>query len=166
MYQPPDADEADKTESPTARLRSPWRSSSLPVKLVAGETTRQDVGRDGVDVIGRVNVPEGVDIDWKYSGLHFVRYLPADENGRRQPEFHQSQLNRDGTFRCFNIRPGEYEGAAMVGKPGDSILFTHQAHRKRSFTAELRLTPEMFVGKSTTDPINLGEILLEPAGPR
>ncbi len=153
-------DEADST--PGSHRPAAWRSTTFTIDVPRENTTRLDIGREGVDVIGRVIVPEGVEVDWPFSGVHFVREVSRQANGFSRREFHQARLSPDGTFRCFNLRPGDYEGAAIAGTADARIWAIYAATRKKSFEKSLRLTPEMFVGKSSTKPIDVGEIVLDP----
>lgn len=140
---------------------SPWRSSSLQVEIEREGATRLDVGREGVDIVGRVIVPEGVAPDWLYSGVHFRRDRQGDPQGRWWRELHQARMSDDGTFWCHNVPVGDYEGQAILGEADDRVWDIGNTSRKRGYEATIRLTADMFEGKSTTDPIDVGTIVLE-----
>lgn len=144
---------------------SPRSSSVFPVQLKEGETVEMDVGHQTVDIIGRFVAPQGVEVDWRFSGVHFIRELARTPDGRhRRWENYQATTKPDGSFRCFNMRPGDYEGMAIAGREEDQLRNFGRVStlRKRGFELTVPLNTEMFDGKSSEDPIDLGNIIVQP----
>ncbi|MFN8453046.1 MAG: hypothetical protein U0521_31600, partial [Anaerolineae bacterium] len=150
-------------EPPAGDRRSPWQSASFDLDVTDADTTTLDLGRDGVDVVGRVVAPQGVAIDRLFSGVRFQRQVGRDLNGHRRWEIYQVRLAVDGSFRCFNLRLGEYEGEAIVGEADDPVFsYRGGAERKKGFEKALQLKADMFADRSATVPIDLGTIVVEP----
>lgn len=145
----------------TKGFRPGW--NRLPVKLVSGEAVQQDIGQVGADIIGRVIIPKGLEIDSSYGGeIQLSRKLPTFENGYEQWESHQATIRKDGTFRCFNMRPGLYKGAVTLHQlTFDRYWYFKEGPHRQTYQKSIQIAQDLFKGKSFTDPIDLGEIKVD-----
>jgi hypothetical protein len=123
--------------------------------LAVGESFVQDFGRDTADVIGRVVVSDPKQVDYTRSRISLL------ESGRTAPEggsahlvrtSHYTELQESGQFRIQNVTPSEGTVVVLIWIRGETTGWSH--------TKEIPITPEMFEGKSSRDPIDLGEILI------
>lgn len=125
--------------------------------LEPGVEAVQDFGRGTADVIGRIVLPDPDDVDRWRSGVSYseAEELSADFNGVPVRIFtsHQTGIQESGEFRIHNI-PGAGKVGIWIWIQGETAGWSHMK--------EIPITPEMFEGKSSTDPIELGEIRIEP----
>lgn len=151
----------EQPDAPGWDRPAPWRSSRFEIDIAGDGPTRLDIGRDVVDIIGRVVVPDGVSPDWLYSGVQFHCDREVAGKGRSRREFHQARLSEDGSFRCYNVPAGDFKGTAIIGEADDRVWHFASTARKRGYEGTIQLPADMFEGKSTADPIDVGKIAVE-----
>ena len=163
-------------QTPNSSAFGPW----VAVEVKPSETTRVSIGGSGRPVIGRVVKPrdDKITIDWSFSRLTFRLQPPpinepenmtqeqrtawynkwittaegkaylAYQNGDR---FYAFKIERDGSFRIDDVRPGTY---SLKIEPTDN-------KRNPIATAERTVVvPEMSGGRSD-EPLDLGAIELK-----
>jgi beta-lactamase regulating signal transducer with metallopeptidase domain len=149
-----------------ARFRD---QTMLTVRLAPGQALSQQLGKDGTDVRGRVILPKDASLDWTQSSavlFYWEQRTPPDPATKLPRNFRQVALrrdlltlNRDGAFQFFNVEPAEYELKLGVPAPGDQFV-------RPTYSKKMALTRAMFLGKTTTNPLDLGDIPLSAAARR
>lgn len=76
-------------------------------------------------------------------------------DARRNGSVNHVTLSPDGSFRCSNLPVAKHEIQILASVAGEQFPPVR-------YTQKIVITPERFVGKSSTDPIDLGEIQVEP----
>jgi beta-lactamase regulating signal transducer with metallopeptidase domain/uncharacterized GH25 family protein len=138
----------------------------LTVDIAPGQTLSQHFGTEGADLHGRVSVPKGVAIDWDKSRA-FLTYweqrTPPDPATKLPKAFREIArrrdlltLSKDGSFRFINLEPAEYDLAFALVVPGDNS-------NRPTYSKKITITREMFLRKTPTNPIDLGEVPLAAA---
>jgi len=139
------------------------------VRLAPGQALSQQLGKDGTDVRGRVILPKDASLDWTQSSavlFCWEQRTPPDPATKLPRNFRQVALrrdlltlNKDGAFQFFNVEPAEYELKLSVPAPGDQFV-------RPTYSKKMALTRAMFLGKTTTNPLDLGDIPLSAAARR
>ncbi len=138
------------------------RSSSFPlwsysgfVELASGKTIQKDIGQTGVDVIGRISIPADADIDFKLKNIQ-LSYRLADKKYKSNfPNIYQTRLSENGDFRFYNLPPGKYKAALVLGKAAST--------NKEYINLSIHLTKDDFLKAKPGQPIDLGNITVGPA---
>ncbi|MEZ6035623.1 MAG: carboxypeptidase-like regulatory domain-containing protein [Planctomycetaceae bacterium] len=120
------------------------------IRLEPGEERHEIIGRDGADVVGRVTLPPDLEIVMNKCDIWVVNV-----DARRNGSVNHVTLLPDGSFRCSNLPVAKHEIRILVSVAGEQFPPVR-------YTQKIVITPERFVGKSSTDPIDLGEIQVEP----
>ena len=76
-------------------------------------------------------------------------------NGDRPSSTHSAKLEADGSFRILNLEASTHKIEIFIRVMGER-------DSEARYTQKIVITPERFVGKSSTDPIDLGEIQVGP----
>jgi hypothetical protein len=126
------------------------------VALLPGQQQIDVIGKDGADLIGRVVFPNDSAVAKTDSRVYTWKNAD-DGTNRRHREFpqHSISLKPDGSFRLYNLSPGTHEIEI-------SILVAGEANPRPGYSKRMIVTPNMFAGKSPTNPVDLGEIQVEP----
>jgi hypothetical protein len=138
----------------------------LAVDIAPGQTLSQHFGKEGADLRGRVSLPKGTSIDWDQSRAYLTSWeprTPPDTTTKLPRAFLQVArrrdfltLGKDGSFRFINLEPAEYDLAFVVLVQGDDI-------NRPSYSKRIAITRKMFLGKTPTNPIDLGDIPVSAA---
>ena len=126
------------------------------VRLLSGQERHEVIGKDGADVVGRVMFPEDPKIVTNECDIYAdnidARML---NDGRSGQSYDNVKLQPDGSFHLFNLPVATHEIQFFVPVMGEQSLRTR-------YSQKIVITPERFVGRSPTSPIDLGEIQVEP----
>jgi len=130
------------------------------LRLSPGQQLTKDIGRNGVDVIGRVSLPLGVDMDENRSRVSVTRRVETSQPlDRRQSLLRGSEwvfiltepLQEDGSFRLPDLKPGEYELAIGITLNGEQLT---------GFGAETKINIDSSGGNSN-NTVDVGEIAVQ-----
>jgi beta-lactamase regulating signal transducer with metallopeptidase domain len=141
----------------------------LTVTLAPGQVLAQHLGKDGTEVRGRVSLPKKASIDWNMSRAVLMCWdqrTPPDATTKLPRNFQRIArrrdlltLKQDGSFDFVNVEPAEYELNLSVVAPGDQWF-------RPTYSKKITITRAMFLGKTTTNPLDLGDIPLSAAASR
>jgi hypothetical protein len=141
----------------------------LMVTLAPGQALLQQLGKAGTDLRGRISLPQGASIDWDRSRAILVCWeqrtppdaatkLPKNSQQVARRRVFQA-FNKDGSFQFVNVEPAEYELNVSVHVAGDQSM-------RPKYSKKMTIARAMFLGKTTSNPIDLGEIPLSAAARR
>jgi beta-lactamase regulating signal transducer with metallopeptidase domain/uncharacterized GH25 family protein len=125
------------------------------VQLRPGEERYEVFGRDGADVVGRVMLPADPEIVMNDCDIYVDDIDARRLNGDRPSSTHSAKLEADGSFRILNLEASTHKIEIFIRVMGER-------DSEARYTQKIVITPERFVGKSSTDPIDLGEIQVGP----
>ncbi|MAT16485.1 MAG: hypothetical protein CMJ46_14575 [Planctomyces sp.] len=120
------------------------------------------IGDDEIDVIGKLALPENKKVKLEDGKL----FVTKQETSRTSPFSGTTtfcRVNKDGTFRIPNLKPGHYYGRLVV--TDQEMYRAEELDIIRSYNFQsvevehdFQISPEMFEGKGPKDPIDLGEV--------
>lgn len=136
---------------------------TLQLELNPGQSVVQRIGAEGADLTGRVQLPQNLEWDFDRSYVSVVqrKELPPAADGKLRlsgtqrvlRSVHQLKLSPDGSFRIYNLLPVEQELTVSLSPVGDK--------GRGAYSKVIPITLEMFEGKSTRAPIDLGDIQVD-----
>jgi hypothetical protein len=143
--------------------------TTLWMTLSPGQIVSQHLGKEGTEVRGRVSLPKGATIDWSQSRAAMMCWeqrTPPDAPTKLPRNFQRIARRRDlltlkpdGSFDFVNVEPADYELNLSVVAPGD------QWYRPK-YSKKMAITRALFLGKTSANPIDLGDIPLSAAARR
>jgi beta-lactamase regulating signal transducer with metallopeptidase domain len=125
------------------------------VRLIPGEERHEVIGRDGADVVGRVMLPADPEIVMNECDIYVDNVDARRLNGDRPSSTNSAKLEADGSFRILNLEAATHKIEIFIRVLGER-------DSEARYTQKIVITPERFVGKSPSNPIDLGEIQVEP----
>jgi len=129
-------------------------------KVAPGATVRVTIGGTGRPIIGRLDLqaPLTKVVDWTWSELYVV---PAAQGSRRS---YVGKSKPDGTFRFEDVPTGAYQLLVILKKtPADS---ENGLAADPIATARRDIKVSEMPGGRSDEPLDIGEIMLEPTEKR
>jgi beta-lactamase regulating signal transducer with metallopeptidase domain len=140
--------------------------SSLTVDIAPGQALLQHIGQTGTDLQGRISLPKGAAVDWDHSRLFLTLWesrIPPDTTAKVWMNYRRfkrrwdfRRVDKDGSFRFFNLEPADYELDVSVLGPGDEWF-------RPTYSKKITIARKMFLGKTPTNSIDLGDIPVSAA---
>jgi hypothetical protein len=146
-------------------FKSPRYVQNVVLDLAADRTVVQRLGVEGADLVGDLRLPSGweVDRDKSYARLAQEEEQPPAPDGKPRisgtqqilQSVHDRVPEADNSFRFFNLLPVKH-------KLNFSLSLQGPNGSEGTWSKSIQITPEMFVGKNSRSPVDLGEIAVTP----